>query len=444
MYTSPYPVTIYFYPMFSPAADVATPSEAEALTAGASTGVERLLYVHVPFCNDLCRFCPFHIRVERNDDALGRYVDSLTAEMALLARVEAIAEVPFQAVYVGGGSPSLLGPALVERLFDAIDRNFRLAPGCEISFEGEPRTLKARDLQGLLHDRGVGRLSFGCQTFDEPTRKLLNIVATVRDIDDLVSTAGAVGFNDINLDMLHGLPGQGIGGLMRDIERLAGMGLHSVDYYRLHYFAFPKSFQTAMAEGRLPGRPDPILARALHEQVPVAMAEAGFRMVADQVYSRVGLCEYFRLLWGGGRGDHRAETIAVGASARGYIGGRSYMNYASPAKVGEMVEAGLLPVEKISAPLDDPANRGLVFMPKFLGMDKRHADALASAPGDIIERWSAAGLLYDSGDALRLSATGRSWSDNMTVDALEDSQRLIAESLDQRLARRPGIRTGTF
>lgn len=444
MYTSPYPVTIYFYPMFSPTAGAATPTEVEALTAGAGAGVERLLYVHIPFCNDLCRFCPFHIRVERNDEALGRYVDNLAAEMALLARVEAIAEVPFRAVYFGGGSPSLLGPALVERLFDAIDRNFRLTPDCEISFEGEPRTLKARDLQGLLYDRGVRRLSFGCQTFDEPTRKLLNIVATVGDIDDLVSTAAAIGFTDINLDMLHGLPGQGVDGLMRDIERLAGMDLHSVDYYRLHYFAFPKSFQQAMTEGRLPGRPDPALARALHEQVSAAMTEAGFRMVADQVYSRVSLCEYFRLLWGGGRGEYRAETIGVGASARGYIGGRSYMNHASPAGIAEAVAAGRLPVEKVSAPLDSPANRGLVFMPKFLGMDKRHAATLESAPADILERWNASGLLYDSGDALRLSAVGRSWSDNMTVDALEDGQRLIAESLDQRLARRPGIRTGTF
>ncbi|MBZ4418394.1 coproporphyrinogen-III oxidase family protein [Myxococcus sp. RHSTA-1-4] len=447
MYRDLHPVTYYFYPLLQ--GDYAPGAHKDLFDTILDTEVakpaESLLYVHIPYCHDLCQFCPFHIKIASGEDVYERYTTSLCREMELLAQRPSIAQRTFSAVYFGGGSPSILPVPHIRRLLEGIHRHFRLTPGAEISFEGEPRTLGNPELLELLKEWKVSRLSFGLQTYDEVQRQRFRIVATLKDVERVTVNARRLGFHDINVDMMYDLPGQNLTTLNEDLAALRAADFDSVDYYNLHYYAFPKKFRAAMDSGEIPPKPGMDMHMAMTEHIRWHMREMGYNAVADQVFSKYDkVCEYFRLLWGGGEGDHSAETVAVGTSARGYLSGVAYMNTGEVNTYCSMVEQGQLPVAKLSARLERPENRGAVFMPKFFRISKRHQAAIDTIPADVWKAWQDSGLIYETPGSWELSEHGKQWTPNMMLDAFESSQRQVAGVSLNALEKKPGVRTGTF
>lgn len=446
MYRNRHPITFYFYPLLGTAVDESPHATAFRRVLHAPPPAARsLLYLHVPYCHDLCRFCPFHVRVNSSDDVYARYAQALCREMELVAELPTMRERTFDAVYFGGGSPSIMPPEELRKIFTAMNRRFRIAPDAELSFEGEPRTLSDEARLDLLGEFGFRRISFGLQTYDPVQRDRFNIAASLEDIARVTKYAQARRFADINVDMMFDLPGQTVPALAEDLARLADAGYDSVDYYNLHYFAFPGPFKHAMETGEIPAKPGEPMHFALFEAVREGMAELGYSYVGDQVYARrKQLCRYFELLWGGGGGDHAAETVALGASARGYLDGFSYINEANTATYLSTVEAGRLPIQKISSPLRTPENRGAMFMVKFFALDKHRTAARASVSEDVWQRWLDWGLIADAGDQLVLTRRGELWTPNMMLDMMEPEQREIAHASLGTLEKKPGARTGSF
>jgi coproporphyrinogen III oxidase-like Fe-S oxidoreductase len=447
MYDSLYPVTYYFYPLLEDEIEQ-SPFKGEflgMLKRPKPSPTENLLYVHIPYCHDLCAFCPFHVKVDSGGEVYGAYTEALCREAELVSSVRYVSEMQFHAVYFGGGSPSLLPPSDLRRIFETLFRCFDLAPNAEISFEGEPRTLGDPERQDLLKEFGVRRISFGLQTYDEEIRKLFKIVATLKDIDRCVANARDRKFEDINVDMMYDLPGQNVSHLEKDLLRLREHDFDSVDYYNLHYYAFSKKFKEGMDAGSIPSKPGEAMHFSLAEQLRWRMREYGYHNVADQIFAKEPkVSEYFRLLWGGGDGDHTAETVALGSSARGYLNGISYMNVGAVHKYQQMIGAGELPITKLSRRLLKAENRGAIFMAKFYKLDKARAEAMRSIPSEVWEKWGRDGLIYESGEVWRLSELGKRWTTNMMIDMFEAHQRDVAHNSLSFIAAKPGVRTGSF
>lgn len=447
MYESRHPITFYFYPLLGTTlASSPHAGDFERVLASPPVLPRSLLYIHVPYCHDLCRFCPFHVRVTTGDEVYARYAQALCREMELVAGLPSMSGRVFDAVYFGGGSPSILPIDDLRRIFVAMNRNFKIAPGAELSFEGEPRTLSDEARLDLLKEFGFHRISFGLQTYDPVQRDRFNIAATLEDIERVTRNARARKFDDINVDMMFDLPGQTVPALKEDIARLADAGYDSVDYYNLHYFAFPGPFKHALEAGEIPPKPSEPMHFALFEAVREGMNDLGYDYVGDQIYSRrKRLCRYFELLWGGGGGgEHAAETVAIGASARGYLDGFSYINEPNTATYLTEVEAGRVPIQKVSAPLGVRENRGAFFMVKFFTLEKSRERAIASVPEVVWQRWIDWGLVEDAGDRFNLTRRGELWTPNMMLDAMEPEQLDIAYASLGTLERKPGARTGSF
>lgn len=447
MYNSLYPVTYYFYPLLKK--DVSTAPEIAAILnefdQAAPDQTEALLYIHIPYCHDLCRFCPFHVRADNDEAVYHTYTQALVKEIQMLARRQRATSFRYKAVYFGGGSPSIFPLDDIKCIFTAIHTHLNLHPNVEISFEGEPKTLGNPELLTLLKECNVTRISFGLQTFDETLRKQFNINATLDDINRCTEHAKQVGFSDINVDMMYDLPGQTIAMLERDIAQLKHYDFDSVDYYNLHYYAFPQKFKAMMAKGIIPSKPSEAMHFALAEQLRFSMREFGYHYVADQIFSKSKtLSEYFRLLWGGGHGQSGAETIAIGSSARGFVNGRSYMNYGNVNRYLEAIANEQLPIEKVSDQLDRQDNRGAVFMMKFLGIAQDHRHVLDTVSPQTLTQWIENGLIEISPQGIFVTERGKNWTTNMMLDALLPSQRMIAEESCSHLSEKPGIRTGSF
>jgi coproporphyrinogen III oxidase-like Fe-S oxidoreductase len=447
MYTALYPMTYYFYPLLE---DKLTKTHLSQNFLAQweqpkQTSTENLLYIHIPYCHDMCRFCPFHVRVDKGDEIYDRYTEALCQEIILVSHLNYVKDMSFKAVYFGGGSPSIFSVRNLRQIFSSLLNCFNIRPDAEISFEGEPKTLSDPERLDLLREYNVKRISFGLQTYDEKIREIFNIAATLKDVDACTQNARDRGFEEINVDMMYDLPGQNISALEYDLLRLQEHDFDSIDYYNLHYYAFPKKLKAAMTSGELPGKPSQEMHFSLLQQLRWRMKDLGYYDVADPIFSkRPEVSEYFRLLWGGGSGEHSAETIAIGSSGRGYINNYSYMNLGNTEQYLQTVESGKLPFEKCSNFLKVPENRGAAFLAKFFTVDKSKSTAIKSIPSNVWDFWLQNGLIYEQENSWKLSEVGKLWTTNMMIDTFESHQRELAMTSLELVTDRPGIRTGSF
>lgn len=447
MYTKLFPMTYYFYPLLEDSVDESVfRDDFLALWRTPSAKItDSLLYIHIPYCHDMCRFCPFHVRVEKGSEIYDRYTEALCAEMSLVSNLPYVSDKSFKAVYFGGGSPSIFSVNNLRKIFDSLLRNFRLDPNVEISFEGEPRTLGDPNRLELLKEYNVKRISFGLQTYDEKVREFFNIAATLKDVDACTKNARELDIEHVNVDMMYDLPGQNITGLEYDLVHLQEHDFDSIDYYNLHYFAFPKKLKIAMEAGEIPGKPSQEMHFALAQQLRWRMKDMGYYDVSDQIFSKEPkISEYFRLLWAGGNGEHSTETIALGSSARGYVNGYVYLNICNTEQYIKAIQAEKVPFERLSKRLETEENRGAAFMIKFMEIDKKKEAAINSISKNVWDFWLENGLVYETPDSWKLSEVGKLWTTNIMIDAFEPHQREAAMSSLGMVGDKPGIRTGTF
>lgn len=186
---------------FGPIAAEQIEAELERLTA-AATPVS--LYVHIPFCKSLCAYCGCNVIPTRDETRGIGYVDQLATEMTVLART---LRAPVTEIALGGGSPNFLAPRTLRTLVGSLDRYFSVATGARRSVELDPRTTSSSQIETLA-DLGFTSVSVGVQDFAEPVQDAIRRHQSVVQTRWLVSQARAFDFDDVNIDMVYGLPRQ--------------------------------------------------------------------------------------------------------------------------------------------------------------------------------------------------------------------------------------------
>jgi len=161
------------------------------------------LYVHVPFCRSLCWYCGCNVIATRNTQAGTTYVDQLGVEMRLLS--EAIGTAPVTEIALGGGSPNFLSPTSLRALCAALERNFAINGDARRSIELDPRTTTTPQIE-VLASGGFRSLSMGVQDFSAEVQDAIHRHQTELQTRWLVDVSRAAGFDDINVDVVYGLP----------------------------------------------------------------------------------------------------------------------------------------------------------------------------------------------------------------------------------------------
>lgn len=188
----------------------------------------RALYIHWPFCLAKCPYCDFNSHVRDQ-------VDTSAWQQALLADLRHEAELaggePLESVFFGGGTPSLMPPAMVATLLAEAERLWGFAPGIEITLEGNPSSVEAANYADLA-DAGINRASLGLQAFDDPTLAFLgrlhNGAEGLRALEVAQSRFARVSF-----DLIYALPGQTADDWERDLNRALNLGTGHISLYQL-------------------------------------------------------------------------------------------------------------------------------------------------------------------------------------------------------------------
>ncbi len=295
----------------------------------------RGLYVHIPFCEHKCSYCDFY-SVERTA-LLEAFVEALCREIALLPEAfPEVLEEPIATLYFGGGTPSLLTPQQLERIFSALQRVFRLEPQLEWTLECNPGTVDQERLRAY-RQLGVNRVSFGVQSFEEQELRFLERLHTAQEAVQAVEWAYRVGFENVNVDLMFAVPGQTLQSWQRTLEKALRLAPQHISAYSLIW----EPGTPLYARWRR-GEVEPVseeLDVAQYELVATMLESAGYVHYEVSNFAHPGhYCRHNMLYW------HGAEYVALGPSAHGHVRGRRYWNVRNLRRYCELVRQGVLPI----------------------------------------------------------------------------------------------------
>ena len=188
------------------------------------------LYVHIPWCVRKCPYCDFNSHAVRDELPVDAYVDALLRDLELdLPRVWGRT---VESVFIGGGTPSLFPPAAIDRLLAGIRSRVALKPGAEITLEANPGTVEQARFEGY-RAAGVNRLSLGIQSLDDRRLAALGRIHSAAEARAAVHAARGAGFDDLNLDLMFGLPEQTLAGALDDLGQALELEPGHLSWYQL-------------------------------------------------------------------------------------------------------------------------------------------------------------------------------------------------------------------
>ena len=363
------------------------------------------LYVHLPFCRQKCFYCDFPSYAGQ-EGRMAVYVEALLGELAREGAPLRAAWGPPRTVYLGGGTPTALPPALMERLLAGLREFLVAAPDAlEFTCECNPGTVDAAYLS-LLRAGGVNRLSLGVQTFDDALLRRIGRIHTAAQARAAVRQARAAGFRNLSLDLMYGLPGQTLAGLEMSVQQALALAPQHISIYGLQVEEGP-AFARAQAAGRL-ALPSDEESEAMYDYMTTALPVAGYARYEISNFARPGFESRHNLgYW------QDVPYLGVGAAAHSYLDGQRYEN---PRGIEEYLAA--LRESGRARREEEPLTRA-TSMEEFAflalrtarGIDRarfaaRFGCELASVYADAIARMRARGFLEEDAQGVRLTPLG--------------------------------------
>ena len=187
------------------------------------------LYIHFPWCARKCPYCDFNSHEVKGEIPETRYVETLLRDLGF--EVESESRTTLRSIFMGGGTPSLFSPEAINNLFAGIKDRFDISKA-EITLEANPGTFDQAHFDGY-HEAGVNRLSIGAQSFSADALARLGRIHGPGDIELAYDGARQAGFNRINIDLMHGLPGQTLENALNDLKRAIELEPEHISWYQL-------------------------------------------------------------------------------------------------------------------------------------------------------------------------------------------------------------------
>ncbi len=371
----------------------------------------RGIYAHVPFCFHKCHYCDFYSFVDQQDRQPA-YVARLEGEVAAAAD-RGLLNQPIEAIFVGGGTPTLLRPALLGAALRALRERVRLAHGYEWTVEANPETV-TEEIAAVLAEGGVNRVSVGAQSFVPQHLKTLERWHDPANVGRAIKRLRDAGIRRINVDLIFGIPGSTLEDWASDLDRALELHPEHLSCYGLTYEA-----NTAMTKRLERGMFEPCdedLEAAMYELTLDRLAAAGFEHYEISNFARPGeACRHNLLYW------QNADWWALGPSASGHVQGVRWKNV---PRLSEWLESeGMSPAIDVEQ-VDESTRNGELLM---IGLRLRDglADAVVErccsgsegqARRDAIRRHSTAGLLERANGHLRFTRAGLLLADEVLAD----------------------------
>lgn len=407
-------LTVPRYTSYPTAADFSAtvgPAQTAAWLASSDTAEPVSIYLHVPYCRELCHYCGCHAKAVRRADVVERYRETLEAEIAIVAS-KLPARLPVSRISWGGGTPSILGLSGLGSVLHVLERHFAFQPGFEHAMELDPRQIDGGFADGLAA-LGVNRASLGVQDLDPDVQIAIGRVQPAETVRAAVSMLRRAGIARLNFDLVYGLPRQSVDSLRRTCREVIALGPDRVACYGYAHLPERRANQRLIDASLLPGA-----AERLRQQEAVAarFSASGYQSIGIDHFAL--FCDPLAVAARGqalhrnfqGYTDDASRTlIGFGASSISQLSGGFAQNESAIDTWRARIEAGELATRRGHAFEGDDRERALIIerlMCDFrvdLGRSaRRYADELA-----LLRPLALQGLVEMRHDVVSLTQKGR-------------------------------------
>jgi len=355
------------------------------------------LYIHIPFCKQKCLYCDF-------PSFAGKENCMLDYAAALAKEINSIKYKKIRTIFIGGGTPtylSLTGWEIIRKSIDKLDT----CDDLEFTVEGNPGTFTSEKLK-LLKDMGVNRISIGLQAWQDSLLKGLGRIHTIYDFKQSFEMARKLGFDNINVDLMFGLPCQTPRQWKETLENVTALSPEHLSCYSLiveEGTDFYKSFE----EGTL-NLPNEEIDRAMYHEAIEYLKGFGYVQYEISNFSKINKqCRHNLVYW------EMAEYIGCGSASHSYIDGFRYRNEENVEAYIEKINVfGSAVVEtKENSTKDDMEEFMFMGLRKTKGINKsefakRFEKDIHSIYGVIINKYTSTGLMEENDDSILLTYEG--------------------------------------
>lgn len=388
---------------------------------------EAKLYVHLPFCVQRCTYCCYFSVARQPDTVLDQYVTSLKKELELLKSTSRFENAVIRDIYFGGGTPTLLAARQLSSLIQYLRSRLTFLPNlnftCEISPETTVGTQGKERLHALL-ENGVNRLSLGVQSFDDRVLELIGRSHTSDTALVAYRNACEVGFRNLNIDLMFGLPGQTVQSWERDLKIAMNLRPNWLDLFRLR-LDNPAINETYTKDGSL--FPDADTVFLMNIMAIEKVTESGYQQAHAPGSFRLPCKEQFPPRhWLG------QQELAIGAGAGSYLNGVRYSNVRNVERYVALVDRGRLPISFAGkyAKREQMEKETILMLKLPKGVNRREFDTRFGIDIEkmFVGPWNRlreAGMITDDGETFRLSYKG-------LVFAVEVFKQFYSENLMDR------------
>jgi putative oxygen-independent coproporphyrinogen III oxidase len=386
--------------------DGALPASAASQIGACPFGI----YVHVPFCASRCGYCDFNTYTADEPGGAGRdsYPDLAIAEIRLARRVAGDAALPVQTVFFGGGTPTLLPPSRLAAILRAIDGEFGLAPGAEVTTEANPESVDERSLAELRR-AGFTRISFGMQSAVPHVLATLDRVHTPERAVRCAGWARAAGFEHVSLDLIYGTPGESAADWRRSLEAAVGAGPDHISAYSL-IVEDGTRMAAQVRRGKLAAPDDDAMAdKYLAADDVLAAAGLHWYEISNWAAGAAAQCRHNLLYWTGG------DWWGIGPGAHSHVAGTRWWNIRHPRSYAARLAAGTSPAQAREVLADGERRTEQIMLLTRLA---------AGCPADVLTARGRAAAQAAVGDGL---AVPQAWAAGRLV--LTPAGRLLADAV---------------
>jgi putative oxygen-independent coproporphyrinogen III oxidase len=380
---------------------------------------KKLLYIHIPFCDSICLFCPYPKSIN-NETVRKNYLVALAKEIELYSQFPHIKSTSIDAVYFGGGTPSVLTLEEIRFLFETIRKNLNMDSVKEITFEGNPASFTKEKIRTLA-DFGVNRISLGVQTFHSDLSKNLGMAHTNKDSYQAIKWAKEEGISSVSIDLMYNLPGQTISTWEKDIQIAVDLKVDHITLYPLK--VLPKlGLYKKISSGELPTCGD------IHQEIDFYLRGSnlleshGYNFESTYDFCRSGKSHYYSIM----HFKERMELLAFGNGAFGQVNGFVYSNMTNVHEYIAALAINKFPVENgYTVAKGDLPSQFMSMGLRLLEIDRRaFFDQFGEYPEslftDTINKLLSNNLIEITKEKIRLTKTdGYVWGNNICKEFCE-------------------------
>ncbi|WP_420580001.1 radical SAM family heme chaperone HemW [Reichenbachiella sp.] len=366
------------------------------------------IYIHIPYCKQACHYCDFHFSTNLNTKS--DLIDAILKEIDL--QKDYLKGEIVETIYFGGGTPSILSKQELDSILNRVSKEFSISENPEITLESNPDDLSQSKLKAMKSS-SINRLSIGIQTFDDKILTYFNRAHHSKMALDAVTTAQQLGFKNISIDLIFGVPNQTLNVLKNDLEQALKLNTPHISIYGLT-IEENTVFGKWEKQNKLTTIDEDLAAEHL-ELIMDTLAAAGYNQYEISNFSLEGFeSKHNSSYW------HGKKYLGLGPGAHSFNGIERQFNYAHNIKYIKKLQDNLLPstLEKLSS--EDQINETILTQIRLKEgincehLKNSHHFDLIDEKEDSINEFLQMDLLKISGNYLRLTSKGKLLADFIT------------------------------